>query len=291
MTLRTSLIAACGASLWMLFTPANAAHIAVLHSSTGNGINSSFSGPDPSQAYAYSFSPLANIGGNQSGDFGVNMAAYNGGDFADGTYSASNNFIATGGVARFIPSIDAGSIGIDYTVFGGGTAVDNRSLYAAFEFRVFLNGSTIYEYTPSVSKNGGATGITFAGLDADKDFNMYLTDNGNPNHLGYAWDPLDLDLYLGTFNPGDIFNLSYEIQARVRKDAGGDFCGSFEGPNPVNCTELGYAEVHFSDPAGVQQNPLVSGATIAAVPVPAAIWLFGSGLLGLVGVARRKKAA
>ncbi len=28
----------------------------------------------------------------------------------------------------------------------------------------------------------------------------------------------------------------------------------------------------------------------AAVPVPAAVWLFGSGLLGLVGVARRKKA-
>ena len=30
---------------------------------------------------------------------------------------------------------------------------------------------------------------------------------------------------------------------------------------------------------------------VAAVPVPAAVWLFGSGLLGLVGVARRKKAA
>ena len=29
---------------------------------------------------------------------------------------------------------------------------------------------------------------------------------------------------------------------------------------------------------------------IGAVPVPAAAWLFGSGLLGLIGVARRKKA-
>ncbi|MEA2093731.1 MAG: VPLPA-CTERM sorting domain-containing protein [Pseudomonadota bacterium] len=27
------------------------------------------------------------------------------------------------------------------------------------------------------------------------------------------------------------------------------------------------------------------------VPVPAAVWLFGSGLLGLVGMARRKKTA
>jgi hypothetical protein len=29
---------------------------------------------------------------------------------------------------------------------------------------------------------------------------------------------------------------------------------------------------------------------VTAVPVPAAVWLFGSGLLGLVGIARRKKA-
>ncbi len=32
-------------------------------------------------------------------------------------------------------------------------------------------------------------------------------------------------------------------------------------------------------------------AIVNAVPVPAAVWLFGSGLLGLVGIARRKKSA
>ena len=31
--------------------------------------------------------------------------------------------------------------------------------------------------------------------------------------------------------------------------------------------------------------------TPSAIPVPAAVWLFGSGLLGLVGVARRRKSA
>ncbi len=35
---------------------------------------------------------------------------------------------------------------------------------------------------------------------------------------------------------------------------------------------------------------VVATESIGAVPVPAAVWLFGSGLLGLVGVARRKKA-
>ncbi len=34
----------------------------------------------------------------------------------------------------------------------------------------------------------------------------------------------------------------------------------------------------------------VQSGDVSAVPVPAAVWLFGSGLLGLVGVARRKSA-
>ena len=33
-----------------------------------------------------------------------------------------------------------------------------------------------------------------------------------------------------------------------------------------------------------------AGAALAPVPVPAAVWLFGSGLLGLIGVARRRNA-
>ena len=36
---------------------------------------------------------------------------------------------------------------------------------------------------------------------------------------------------------------------------------------------------------------LTSTPDVAAVPVPAAVWLFGSGLLGLAGIARRKKKA
>lgn len=34
-----------------------------------------------------------------------------------------------------------------------------------------------------------------------------------------------------------------------------------------------------------------SGVFLSAVPVPASVWLFGSGLLGLIGISRRKKSA
>ena len=49
----------------------------------------------------------------------------------------------------------------------------------------------------------------------------------------------------------------------------------------------------WSVPGGVQ-TPVtyVDGqVTVNPVPVPAAVWLFGSGLLGLIGIARRRAAA
>ena len=42
------------------------------------------------------------------------------------------------------------------------------------------------------------------------------------------------------------------------------------------------------DYASLNGTVAASNGTASAVPVPAAIWLFGSGLLGLVGIARRK---
>jgi len=36
------------------------------------------------------------------------------------------------------------------------------------------------------------------------------------------------------------------------------------------------------------QSPTSYDLTVTVVPVPAAVWLFGSGLIGLVGIARRK---
>lgn len=69
---------------------------------------------------------------------------------------------------------------------------------------------------------------------------------------------------------------------------------SFSGM-PLDITLLTMADNDF--PAGSWfatdgSGPLevvYGSAEVSAIPVPAAVWLFGTGLLGLVGVARRRK--
>lgn len=46
----------------------------------------------------------------------------------------------------------------------------------------------------------------------------------------------------------------------------------------------------FLSVARFQSTPGGGSDWVGAVPVPAAVWLFGSGLIGLIGVARRKKS-
>jgi hypothetical protein len=81
------------------------------------------------------------------------------------------------------------------------------------------------------------------------------------------------------------------------------------GTTPIitDTTPFGAGVYHSTRTAGIGGNPMQDGPfqgfnanfdaqslTVTgytpAIPVPAAVWLFGSGLLGLVGVARRKKA-
>ena len=93
-------------------------------------------------------------------------------------------------------------------------------------------------------------------------------------------------------------------------DNGGDYTATNEGAETLNLTGSGWFILAVSTDGGTSwsgdtgfdirgtnsydvhfsPNGSVLEVDVRVVPVPAAVWLFGSGLLGLVGVARRKAA-
>ena len=120
---------------------------------------------------------------------------------------------------------------------------------------------------------------------------------------------------IGSFRVGDFISPEYNAKWRIdglgvrAPDSATRFSGSFDSyvnftfsgngllPNQdsyfffLDTTAMNYAKTARFDLTNLAQNP-ISGSFAAyspsAVPVPAAVWLFGSGLLGLIGVARRK---
>jgi hypothetical protein len=64
-------------------------------------------------------------------------------------------------------------------------------------------------------------------------------------------------------------------------------------PVDVGLSLIGDVWYNSDFTAPLTPQPTLGGVTVtvSAVPVPPAVWLFGSGLLGLVGVARRRRAA
>ena len=59
----------------------------------------------------------------------------------------------------------------------------------------------------------------------------------------------------------------------------------------VNCTSSEVIYFSLQDalvPGGMKGKFETTGLAVTSVPVPAAVWLFGSGLVGLIGVSRRK---
>jgi len=68
--------------------------------------------------------------------------------------------------------------------------------------------------------------------------------------------------------------------------AGGKILGADDVDDILN--GLWYINIHTEvNPGGEIRGQVLPG-TFNPVPIPAAIWLFGSGLLGLIGIARKK---
>jgi len=243
------------------------------------------------------FTMLSGGGGVVGGTNDVNMTWDGNG------YSASSDYVGPGAQASNVTAFQASTSG-----FFGHT-------WTAHDIQVFVPGTYTFDVTAGGGNaEGTGTAAAFQFLTAT----VGATQLGM--HMLFDWNGnLNIDVFV-VANPSSMFGTG-QLLSTVKNTKGDLKCSSsFTGTITKNCLYDG-ANYGSTPPTsgqvwmmastdgngdGINGIPMAVGgpfagfnanfnATMAptpdAVPVPAAVWLFGSGLLGLVGIARRKKKA
>lgn len=121
--------------------------------------------------------------------------------------------------------------------------------------------------------------------------------NVNPADSGLFLDTINFDLGTNThFNMTSIVNAVISFGAPIFENNGDtEVVAASANHFSVFLADLGLPRDYHLHPQGLGQTgstyQLALWGEPAPVPVPAAIYLFGSGLIGLVGLARRKMRA
>lgn len=112
-----------------------------------------------------------------------------------------------------------------------------------------------------------------------------------------------LGMFIGGYNPADLSNQVDFGESGC--DSHGENCtidNAIIGTTPQFFGVIdsdGFSQFEYREMEGTNGDQKLifaddfyfAGSDIAAIPVPPAAWLFGSGLLGLIGISRCKKAA
>lgn len=242
-----------------------------------------------STTYA-NFTMLAGNGGVVGGTNNVNMV------WDGNAYDASSDYTGPGSAANVTAS--------STSPFFGHT-------WVAHTIQVFTPGT--YSFDVTLGGGNPETGTLTATVGAGQ-LGMHMLFDWNLNN--------NIDVFV-VASPGAMFGAGL-LYSTVKTTTGAFKCdSSFTGTIVKNCLWDG---AHLGGPAptksmtwmlastdpdgdGVMGIPMAANGPfagfnanfnaimtgtpdeVAVIPIPAAVWLFGSGLLGLVGIARRKKKA
>ncbi|MEW6330085.1 MAG: VPLPA-CTERM sorting domain-containing protein [Pseudomonadota bacterium] len=159
------------------------------------------------------------------------------------------------------------------------TGTEGGTIDAAWSFF----GNTGMHFTSSPVTGSTTAGLTFSGWTVTWNGIPAINMGGGMQNCGTNADGICLsgtNDIAGTYNNGTgiasftwsgVYGTGYTL----------DYTAVVPQADPSNFGGVKY---------GLHLVGVVNEA-VSAVPVPAAVWLFGSGLLGLAGIARRKKKA
>ena len=156
----------------------------------------------------------------------------------------------------------------------GGTADDSDYVFLLGDGSNLVGAYASDGAYDGYNGQGGASVYTDLGDAADYNTGQVLfIDSGYPS-IGSSFD-VNLILTLDTETTEDLSFLS-----------GSGTATELQGLDRT--TSIDFVFLSEGDPGEQYQINSLSITSAALVPIPAAAWLFGSGLLGLIGVARRK---
>jgi hypothetical protein len=218
----------------------------------------------------------------------------------NGYLGGASSYNGAGGI---IPYSDAnlsletgftGSSGSNTTY--GNTSVSNTSgIYSGYAgaYRGFIYQST-------------GTGTVTVSVDYSLLGSVSTDNSSDYSTAGYEvlMDAVDADLWVSTYNSAFSTNGGDSVAAEIAAEAAAALDSfTFSNYNLLECFGVtactdsvstgSTLSVTFDVVPGTNYAfgaETTSSVYTSTVPVPAAAWLFGSGLLGLLGVSRRKKA-
>jgi len=228
------------------------------------------------------------------------------------------------GFEAFLPPAGPSS-GADYTPGTGGMQIVKDFImrsYGSLNISVTTAAGGVANLTFDADAVVNNTSPTAGRLPGDPDYNMGYQDDAYYNKVSFMGGGIvPQGTWVKTFDPAAPMantNIDAVLDESQVVDANGD---GVDDTNPniiwhantftgypyllradgirimewVNYDLYGTAGAKFVDEFGTVYNydengNVVMVQNLAAVPVPAAVWLFGSGLLGLIGISRRKKS-
>lgn len=163
-----------------------------------------------------------------------------------------------------------------------------------------ISSAAIVQIDPSTSgiqTSGGLAGTGYGFLTLSGSFNLIQEPSALPGWYNLTFEDIDIVVGAPGFQSPTITSAlpNYSAAYDGNLFAGGVICIYVEGiicptdntTGSYNGTSFSMSRDYFSGSPDDFNYTIIINGTISAVPVPAAIWLFGSGLIGL-GIAKRK---